>query len=214
MEYIFDIGLNIGQDTDYYLNLGYNVIAVDANPDIIEYANIKYEQEILDGRLILLEIGISDNIEILDFYKNKNNLFSSFDPKYGCMLEWEGGLDHIIKVETTTLSELINEYGTPYYIKIDIEGYDSLSLNTLTIDNKPKYISLEFSDIDIISKLQNLGYTKFKYIDQEINKTLGFIHGSSGFFGEDTIGEWLNYNDAVELIDYYSVIWCDVHATY
>ena len=32
---IFDIGMNIGQDTRQYLNLGFDVIAVEADPELV-----------------------------------------------------------------------------------------------------------------------------------------------------------------------------------
>ena len=35
---IYDVGMHLGQDTAYYLSLGYDVIAVDAFPEMIENA--------------------------------------------------------------------------------------------------------------------------------------------------------------------------------
>ena len=34
---VFDIGLNRGQDTANYLAKGYNVVAVEANPELVEF---------------------------------------------------------------------------------------------------------------------------------------------------------------------------------
>jgi FkbM family methyltransferase len=218
MEYIFDIGLNSGQDTDFYLSLGYNVIGVDANPNIISYLKLKYEQEILDNRLILLDIGIYNTIGTFEFYLNRNTVYSSFNIAYGLRSNFNGEFDRVINVNTTTLSEIINQYGIPYYMKIDVEGSDLLALESLTISNKSKYISVKLSDINIITKLMNLGYTKFKYIDQSLNINHGFVWGSSGYFGENTIGNWLNYNDALILNNNYADnlfdSWIDIHATF
>jgi hypothetical protein len=33
---IFDIGMHVGEDTRYYLNTGFDVIAIEANPFLVE----------------------------------------------------------------------------------------------------------------------------------------------------------------------------------
>ena len=43
---IIDVGMHRGEDANYYLKRGYNVIAIDANPNIIKYVNKKFEQEV------------------------------------------------------------------------------------------------------------------------------------------------------------------------
>ena len=35
---IFDIGMHTGEDTRFYLNIGYDVIAIEANPFLVEEA--------------------------------------------------------------------------------------------------------------------------------------------------------------------------------
>jgi len=40
-----------GEDANYYLKRGYNVIAIDANPNIIKYVNKKFEQEVKSFKL-------------------------------------------------------------------------------------------------------------------------------------------------------------------
>lgn len=84
-----------------------------------------------------------------------------------------------------TLRSLIHKYGVPYYCKIDIEGNDIIALESLK-DNVdlPHYISVEteclgdnsqpndvmFSTLDM---LYELGYRKFKLVDQTTLSVLG-----------------------------------------
>ena len=35
-ELIYDVGMNTGDDTAYYLNRGYRVVAIEANPDLVD----------------------------------------------------------------------------------------------------------------------------------------------------------------------------------
>ena len=56
---IFDIGLYDGDDTAYYLHQGYRVVAVDANPYMIEGGKQRFAAEIKAGRLTLVNHAIS-----------------------------------------------------------------------------------------------------------------------------------------------------------
>ena len=43
---IFDIGFHKGEDTKYYLEKGYKVVAVEANPILTDYGKIKFKKYI------------------------------------------------------------------------------------------------------------------------------------------------------------------------
>lgn len=54
---IFDIGMNDGSDTEYYLSKGFHVVAVEASPPLIEAARAKFASEIAVGQLALFAGG-------------------------------------------------------------------------------------------------------------------------------------------------------------
>lgn len=115
------------------------------------------------------------------------------------------------------ISDVIEYYGVPFYMKIDIEGYESKCISTIKKNNKPKYISTEIDkNIKVAIQLQRLGYTKFKLVNQEDN----IPYGSSGEFGEDAIDfedgrKWCNYLELLNKIKKLSnQAWFDIHATY
>ena len=64
-----------------------------------------------------------------------------------------------VAVSTTTCGELIKKYGTPHYVKVDIEGFDGdcmLDLAELPCASLPSFISFEelgFSSRDEKEKL-------------------------------------------------------------
>ena len=64
---------------------------------------------------------------------------------------------------------MFDEYGIPYYLKVDIEGADELCVLGLNKIKKPQFLSFEVYDYNIISLLnyiESIGYTKFKLINQ------------------------------------------------
>jgi len=162
---IYDVGMHNGDDTAYYLSLGFRVIAIDASPKLVEDAQERFNNFITDKKLEILNLGIADTEAYMDFYLNKlNSVWNSFDKNIGTR---EGSDYEIIKVKTTSIDKIVKEKGVPHYMKIDIEGNDILCLTALlNCEERPKYISVEMNDIDQILKLKELGYKKFKIIHQ------------------------------------------------
>ena len=56
---IFDVGLHRGQDTRFYLDMGYRVVAVEAEPGLVEAARRMFAPEIADQRLAIVHCAIS-----------------------------------------------------------------------------------------------------------------------------------------------------------
>src|ERR1043166_830477 len=76
---IYDIGVHDGDDTAYYLHRGFRVIAVDADPIMVEACRKRFAEEIRIGRLMLLNVGIGPSRETLRFWLHKRNRpWSSF----------------------------------------------------------------------------------------------------------------------------------------
>lgn len=141
---IFDIGFFKGEDTAYYLKKGYKVVAVDANPLLVEEGKKKFSDYITSGQLTLLNIGMSHSQGILPFYVNGKNLqWSSFDLEIGSR---NNTSYKIIDVPTNSVQWLIEQYGMPYYIKIDIEGYDKYVIQGLGRD-LPRYFLRSNRDV-------------------------------------------------------------------
>jgi FkbM family methyltransferase len=222
---IFDIGMHKGEDTVYYLAHGYEVLAIEANPRLADQGKEKFKDAIADGRLTILNVGVSNKPGILPFYINKfTTEWSSFDKEIGIRNSPEA---EIVEVPCVTTKSLFEKYGIPYYIKIDIEGYDYFCLNDIPDSGeKPPYVSCEAVHVEWLDILMQKGYTKFKMINQadgfypinlkkeknryypmyrhirdglelRARKLFKFKHlrSSSGPFGENTKGEWRTYEE-------------------
>ncbi len=161
---IYDVGLHNGTDTAYYLHKGFRVVAIDANPVLVAAAQHRFRTEIASGRLTILNIGIAEQEGTLSFWVNEaNDLQSSFSEERAKRY----GPCHEIRVPCVRFSSVLEEHGVPYFMKVDIEGYDCFCVSSLNPNDLPKHISVEADgECDVVAELQKLGYRKFKLVNQ------------------------------------------------
>ena len=181
---ILDVGMHRGEDTAWYLKLGCNVVAVDADPTLVAYTRKKFRKQVKSGRLSIIHAAVTDsNNEAIPFNISRNTFWNSL--KKG-VAERTHVATGVITVRTRTLSSIMSEVGIPYYCKIDVEGYDEVCLRTLRdAPVLPEFISAEtecvadgeyLSDEDalgVLNALHDIGYTKFKLVDQPSLCVLG-----------------------------------------
>jgi len=203
---IYDIGMHVGNDTAHYLNEGFRVVAIEANPVLVDHCYQRFAGPLRDGRLNILPVGIAADHGISPFYVNpRNSEWSSFDRAVG----WRDGEGIVIDVPTMPFDDVLTDYGIPYYMKIDIEMGDIHCLRALNASDLPKYLSVEAHILDYFMVLRNLGFSLFKLLDQtchnvsNIDSSPSFPPFSSGPFGEKTPGEWL----PVEVVIYEWLHW-------
>jgi FkbM family methyltransferase len=184
---IFDIGFHKGEDLQYFLHLGYNVIGMDADPRMVDQAKETFAAQYKTGQLKVFNYAISDeNDASVEFNISEWTLWNSLRKEIA-------GRDNktmqTITVKTRRLDILMQEHGVPYYCKIDIEGYDALAVSTLKNSSfRPVFMSVEtecIGDSEIIDDakaletlvaLHDLGYTKFKLVDQKTLEVLSEEH--------------------------------------
>ena len=206
---IFDIGFHKCEDIDFYLLQGYDVVGIDADISNVNRAREEYVDYIKSGQLILEHCAITKpNEHVVDFYRCEHSIWSSLDIKIAsrCGLFYE-----IDRVKGMPLSYFLKKYGVPYYCKIDIEGYDTIALQSIgEWYSLPDYISVEteclgerevLNETQILSTLvhlHRLGYQRFKLIDQETFKELlpGIKFFGTNLYGMERrriLSEKLNY---------------------
>lgn len=133
---IFDVGGNMGEKTDVFLKLGARVVTVEPDDScrgILRHRFLQYR--LRPCPVTLVGKAVSDKIGVeqmwIDGPGSAVNTMSrkwaaqlkenKQDFKHGnCGLEFS----HSESVETTTLEELIQRYGVPFFIKIDVEGHE------------------------------------------------------------------------------------------
>jgi len=214
---IFDLGMHRGEDTDFYLAKGFRVVAFEADPDLVAHCRKRFAEQLASGQLEIVEGAIVENPDeggTITFYKNSTvTVWGTIDPSWKERNERSGWGSEEITVATVDFGKCIERFGVPYFVKIDIEGADMLSLKTLgNFDLKPDYVSIESSktsldEIDTeLDVLESLGYNAFKAVQQgtipgsmapqpalegrDISYRLA--RDSSGVFGRELAGRWLN----------------------
>ena len=116
---VFDIGLNNGDDTAYYLHLGYRVIGVEANPLLVAACKGRFENEIRQGRVTIINAGLLKEPGEFIFYRNLlDDGWSSFQPEKGK----KGGEWEELRIPCITTDQIIAEHGRPFFMKVDIEA--------------------------------------------------------------------------------------------
>lgn len=210
---IYDIGMHKGCDATFYLLKGFNVVAVEANEELVRTVSPYLENMVLEGRLRIVSKAITEDggAATLRIFDKKDD--------WGTIVDgWNESMeqsDKEVVVGGTTIDRLIKQYGMPYYMKIDIEGSDIICLKQLFHHNeRPTYISVELLTpnnlgreaecMDILCHLKALGYNRFYVADQSKNesiicpypsiegkfKSYKFDGHCSGLFGEELQGEW------------------------
>ncbi len=214
---IFDLGFNRGQSSAFYLrDPNALVLAVEANPILVEKGAKRFETQLLAGKFKIMHAGVAKlKGETLTFWVNTfSSKFSSFFQEVGC--RYPGGkyaqvgdYKHCrrIEVKTNTCADLVRTYGTPDYLKVDVEGMDRTCLRSLAllpVEQRPRYVSKENAWTTDLDYLVELGYTKFKVVNQAQLESRfendPNMRGTSGPWGEQAVDvfvgqRWQSYEE-------------------
>ena len=216
---IFDIGMHDGTDTAFYVSKGFRVVAVEANPDLVENARRTFAAEIAAGQVTVLHRALDANSggEITLYIAAHRTDVSSVSQQPVKLHADETFT--AVQVPCVTLDELIRSYGTPYYAKIDIEGHDTVCLPALLrAPAPPRFLSVEAkiqsldSCTETFDLLMQAGYRRFKVVNQRLNRKIElpnparegryvdhrFSGYNSGPFGEETPGPWMDVPGALK----------------
>jgi FkbM family methyltransferase len=169
--------MHIGKDTEFYLKKGFKVVAIEANPALVDTAQTRLAHYISNGLLIIHNVAIAPYEGEIDFYVNeKHDDWGTISKQFADRNERLGASSSVVKVKCTTFVTILQSSETPFYIKIDVEGADTLCLQQLfSAPERPKYLSIEaglksFEEtFNELCLLWQLGYRDFKIVNQALN---------------------------------------------
>jgi FkbM family methyltransferase len=218
---VYDIGLHKGEDTAFYLRLGYRVVAFEANPDLVAQCKRRFATEIERGQLTIISgaITYADAPSCVPFFRNEKTVWGTTSSAWVERNRDLGRVSDIVMVKKVIMTDVLLTYGVPHYLKIDVEGADRLVVETITaLQVVPEFISIETEKVSFdllvvqIEQLEALGYRRFKVVQQATipyrTRTIADLHGrmikyrfephSSGPFGNQIAGEWLDRNTVIK----------------
>lgn len=214
---IYDVGMHVGKDTEFYLRKGFSVVAIEANPALAAVCKDRLSEHMASGRLHVIEAAITDRVGSAKMYVCRSNsqwttlsdeVFQDKKRRFKAKFD-------AVEVQSIDLSSILEQHGVPYYMKIDIEGCDVFCLEELQSSSElPKYISIEvgaerpYMELHLLYKL---GYRQFKFVNQRNLSEVklpdppkegsyvdfAFDQETSGPFGEETPGAWVDIHSAM-----------------
>lgn len=161
---VFDIGAHVGDRTASFLRLGATVVALEPQPRVFRALRLihgRTPQATLHAQAVGAVAG-----ELEMFLNIDNPTISTLSPDLIAAAQvaqgWQGqtwDARHVVPV--VTLDHLIATYGTPDFVKIDVEGHEAQVLAGLS--TPLPLLSFEFTTIQrdvadaCIGRLQSLG---------------------------------------------------------
>lgn len=178
---VFDLGFHRGEDTAYYLALGYRVVAVDASAELVRDGEARFAEALASGQLSLVHAAMVAEAQRLrepevTFYPHpERSEWGTVDPSWVERNSRLHGLPHAepVRVEAVSLPALVDRFGCPHHLKIDIEGLDSAVLADLALlQERPASVSWETGKESLRQVwqqhrlLSRLGYGRFRAVQQ------------------------------------------------
>jgi FkbM family methyltransferase len=171
----FDIGANHGEFTAAFLSLGARrVIAVEPQPEIARFIAQAFPKELQSGTVIVraqavgAENGVAQLFPAQDSGKSMSTLSTVFvETTRAGGHKWDEAA--AIEVTVVTLDSLIEEFGVPDYVKIDVEGFEievlrglsrPIALLSFEFNSQPRLIDLAEQ---CIRHVDHLGQYEFNY---------------------------------------------------
>ena len=165
---VFDIGAHVGDRVGSFRRRGARVVAVEPQPLCSRAIRQIYAGD-EDVASVEAVCGAAEGS--VKFYVNSRNpTVSTASPEFVASADGTEGWhqevwDAEIEVPAVTLDGLITTYGTPAFVKIDVEGYEDVVLSGLS--RRLPALSFEFTTIErpvaqrCLDRLVALGFDRY-----------------------------------------------------
>jgi FkbM family methyltransferase len=204
---VFDVGANMGNRTKIFLKLDARVVAFEPQKMCAEFLELAFKRE-KNFTLINKALGAKDGEA--EMYIDDESTISTLSKHWVTATKQSGRFkentwDKRQLVKITTLDNMINHFGIPSFIKIDVEGYEYEVLSGIS---KPiDYISIEFASENIKNT-----YKCIEHMKSLSDVSFQIVKGEDSTF---CLPEWISGKEIInalsDMINHDSLAWGDVY---
>ena len=190
---VFDIGAHVGDRVASFRRLGARIVAVQPQPALVKVLKLFHGRS---ADVAIEAVAVGRGVGTTGMMINVDNpTVSTASGEFVSAARDAPGWEtqrwtRSIAVPVTTLDALIDKYGIPVFIKIDVEGFEEEALHGLT--RAVKALSFEFTIIQrdvalaCIERCIALGYIRF---NAALGESQTFV--STEWVGGEAIARWL-----------------------
>lgn len=167
---VFDVGANRGDMSDALLRGGARVVAFEPQSEMVDFIEARCGP---NPNLTVLECGVGAEEGTATLFVNDGHTGAS-----SLLEDWGDDAPAASRtVPIVTLGEMVERYGKPRYVKIDVEGFEGAVLEGLR--EAVPYLSFEQSRdreggieaaLDCMARLRQFGELEFNVTPAELNR--------------------------------------------
>lgn len=188
----FDVGANVGNRVKPLLELKAEVVAIEPQKKCYDVLEKKY-----GSKIEIIKKGIGAKEEEKEFFLSSTSTISSFSKEWidsvknGRFKDQKWNKKEIVSI--ITLNKVIEKFGMPTFIKIDVEGFE-----TEVIKGLSKSIPIVSYEYTVPEQIENA--VKCLKLLQEIDKNVNcnYSIGESMSF---VLKHWLSVEDMISHIN-------------
>ena len=143
---VFDVGANVGQRAAIFSELARTVVAFEPQAECVRHLRSRFR---FKRNVKIQPVALSEAAGEAEIYESSAHTVSSMSLKFiesvGKKVFKDENWDRKVVVKTRTLDQMIDLYGAPRFIKIDVEGFELNVLNGLS--RRVPLLSFEFMPI-------------------------------------------------------------------